>query len=418
MSFIFRALFITGFVIQFVEIQAQTIAQWRGPERKGVYAETGLLTSWPEEGPKLLWSVDSLGNGYGSPVFTSDRFYITGEKDSINWLYAYDLRGKLIWKTPCGKEWVATYPGSRSAPTVTDDLIYVVSGLGNLYCIDAKTGARKWSKEMIKEFHGRLPMHGHSESPVVEGDLVFLVPGGKDTNVVAMNRFTGKIAWICKGKGEGSAYNSPVMIKLPSRNILATFTSYSLLGIDASTGELLWSDEQVNVPVAERKPGMGDTHSNSIWYEDGVIYYLAGDGNGAVKLELSNDGSRISQRWRIPGMDNYMGGFIKMGNFIYSCAFERKDLRSIDVTSGQEADSLKVGRGCMIEAENLLYYYNLKGEVNLIKPDGKKMEKISSFKVMAGTKEHFAHPVIDKGILYVRHGNMLLAYDIRKSKTF
>jgi outer membrane protein assembly factor BamB len=395
-------------------IQAQVIAQWRGNDRRGVYNEKDLLKAWPAEGPRLLWTLDDIGNGFGSPAVTSDRLYITGEKDTLSYLYAFDLTGNLLWKTDVGKDWVRSFPGSRSTPTITDELIYVCSGMGNLYCIEAKTGTKKWSVNMIPDLHGRNILHGHSESPVVEGDLVFLTPGGVDTNVVAFNRFTGRIAWISKGLGEHSAYNSPLLIRLQQRNILVLFSGYALMGIDAKTGELLWTHVQDNVPLADHKPGYGDTHSNTAWFENGFIYYIAGDGNGAVKLELSADGKEIKQVWRNQDIDNYMGGFIKAGNNIYSCTSEHKNLVRLDATTGQVLDSLKFGTGTIISADNLLYYYNQKGQLDLIDPSGATPVLVSTFRIALGTKEHFSHPVIDRGILYLRHGKVLMAYDIRK----
>jgi outer membrane protein assembly factor BamB len=185
------------------------------------------------------------------------------------------------------------------------------------------------------------------------------------------------------------------------------------MGIDSKTGEMLWFHEQDNVPLTERKLGNGDTHSNTVWYEDGTIYYIAGDGNCAVKLELSKDGKQIKQIWRNKDIDNYMGGFIKLGNYIYSPRDSKKNLNCIDANNGKIVDSLKCGTGSVIYADNLLYLYSQKGEVCLINPNPKKMELISSFKVTKGAKEHFCHPVIDKGSLYIRHGNALMVYNIK-----
>jgi outer membrane protein assembly factor BamB len=394
--------------------KAQTIAQWGGNDRNGVYNEKNLLKSWPVGGPQLMWVNDGIGNGFGSPAVTNDRIYITGEKDSIGYLNALDLKGNLLWKSDYGKEWVRTYPGSRSTPTIVGDLIYVCSGLGNLVCFDAKTGSKKWFVDKQIDLHGNPTLHGHSESPLIDGDKVFLTPGGIDTNIVALNRFTGKIIWISKGKSERPGYNSSILIKLTKRNIVVTFTAYSMLGIDSKTGELLWSQEQDNTPLTERKPGNGDTHANSAWYENGFIYYIAGDGNCAVKLELSEDGKQIKQVWRNKTIDNFMGGFIKLGEKIYSCTNGRRDLKCIDANTGQVLNSLKVGIGSIVFADKMLYYYNQKGEVNLIKPAPEKLELISTFKIKNGTLEHFSHPVISNGVFYLRHGKALMAYNIKE----
>ncbi len=395
-------------------IQAQVLAQFRGLNRDGVYTEKSLMTSWPEAGPAQLWINNEIGNGYGPPAVTSDRVYVTGEIDTVGYLFAFDKKGKLLWKSDFGKEWVATYQGSRSTPTVVGNLIYVCSGLGALVCINAADGSQKWSVDMIKELSGRLTLYGQAESPVVDGDQIFLVPGGEENNVVAFNRFTGKLNWTCKGRGDVPGYNSPIIIKLPSLSILVTFSAYNMLGIDAQTGKLLWYHEQVNTPLAERKPGMGDTHSNSAYYENGYIYYVAGDGNCGVKLKLSDDGKQITQVWNNKALDSFMGGFVKIGNQIYAGSDSKRVLLCADATTGQVIDSLKAGNGSLALADNMLYYYNQRGEMNLVNPGPSKMELISKFKITTGTKEHFSHPVINDGVLYIRRGKALMAYDIRK----
>jgi outer membrane protein assembly factor BamB len=406
--------FLVCFLVFTSGLFAQVDAQFRGLTRDGVYNEKNLLSSWPAEGPALLWSSSETGNGYGPPAITYDRVYITGEVDSIGYLNAFDLKGKLLWRSEYGPEWVKTFQGSRSTPTVVGELVYVCSGMGNLRCFDASDGSKKWTVDMMKELHGSLPYHGHAESPLVEGDQVFLTPGGPDTNVVALNRYTGAINWVCKGLGETPAYNSPILIKLPSLSILVAFTAYHMLGIDAQTGKLLWFHEQVNTPPAERKPGMGDTHSNSAYYEDGYIYYVAGDGNCGVKLKLSEDGKQVTQLWRNTAVDNYMGGFIKLNNHIYTGSDSKRTLLTVDAISGQVVDSLKAGNGSLALAGDMLYYYNQRGEMCLIKPGNEKLELVSKFKITAGTKEHFSHPVVKNGVLYIRRGKALMAYDIRK----
>lgn len=389
------------------------ISEWRGPERSGKYNETGLLKSWPAEGPKEILSVQGIGNGFGSPVFTGDRFYLTGEVDTMAVLFCYNLKGEKQWSTILGREWVKSCPGSRSAPTVAGNLIYVGTGMGDLYCVTLK-GAIVWSKKLSADFNGVLPLHGHSESALIDGDKVFWTPGGKDYNVVAMNRLTGKIIWSAKGFGETSAYNPPKLIRHTAGNILITFSSYHMMGFDAATGKLLWSHEQTNFPPEKRGPGYGDTHANTVIYEDGYIYYTEGDGNGSVKLQISPDRTKITEIWRNPHFDSYMGGTVKIGNFIYGSGTVRPVLLAINASTGQLTDSLKIGSGALIEADDMLYYYNQKGDMHLAAFNDGKISDVSSFRIKKGNLQHFSHPVIYKGVLYQRHGNVLIAYDIKK----
>jgi outer membrane protein assembly factor BamB len=267
---------------------------------------------------------------------------------------------------------------------------------------------------LIKDFNGILPLHGYSEAPLIDGNLIFWTPGGKLNNIVALNRKTGKLVWSNKGFGETSAYNSPRLIEHSGRKILVTFTSYHLIGLDASDGKLLWSHEQDNYPVEKRGPGYGDTHCNTVLYENGYIYYAAGDGNGGVKLKISDDGNSISQIWRNKGFDSYMGGIVKIGNYLYGGGTEKTELKSINTSSGMLTDSLRIGSGAVIEADDMLYYYTQKGDLMLISYSQGLLKKVSSFSIKKGNMQHFSHPVINQGILYQRHGKVLLAFDIRK----
>jgi outer membrane protein assembly factor BamB len=394
--------------------EKNNIYEWRGKGRTGVYNETNLLKVWPDEGPGELWTVDNIGEGFVSPVFAGESFFITGEIDSLSILFCFNLKGEKQWQTTLGKEWMKSYPGSRCAPTIVDDMIYVGTGIGNLYCIKKDNGKIVWSKELSKDFNGELPMHGYSEAPVIDDDKIFWTPGGKLNNVVALNRFTGNMIWSNKCFGERSGYNSPKLIELPARTILVTFSAYHLMGLDTKTGALLWSHEQDNYALKDRIPGNGDTHSNTVLYEDGAIYYAAGDGNCGVKLSLSKDGTKISQLWRNKGFDSFMGGIVKIGDYLYGCGTVKPELMSINAITGQITDSLRIGSGAIIEADNMLYYYTQKGDLMLISYSDGKMEKVSSFRIKKGDQQHFSHPVIYKGILYQRHGNVLMAYDIRK----
>jgi len=392
----------------------QSVYEWRGPDRSGIYDETGLLTEWPSGGPEEIWSVNGIGNGFGSPVTDGEHIYITGETDSLAILHCFNMDGEKVWQVSLGKEWTENYPGSRSAPTLVDSLIYVGTGMGHLFCLSKEDGSVLWRKDFKNDFEGNYPMFGHSEAPAIDGDKVFWTPGGKEHNVVALDRLTGDLVWSNKGFGERSGYNQPKVIKLPDRDIFVTFSAYHMMGFDAKTGSLLWSDEQENIPVSERGPGKGDTHSNTVLYERGHIYYAEGDGNCGIKFSLSRDGSEISEIWQNKYFDSYMGGIVKIENYIYGSGTAEPGLYAINAITGEIENSLRIGRGVVIAADGMLYYYNHQGNLKLIQVKDGKMKEISSFRISKGTKEHFSHPVIDNGILYLRHGDVLMAFNILK----
>lgn len=391
------------------------IYQWRGEGRKGIFPDKNLLTEWPANGPDELWVIDGIGNGHGSPTFTDDRFYITGEKDSMAVLQCYNIDGIKIWESVLGPEWTKSYPGTRSAPTIAGKHLYTVTGKGNIFCVDTKTGKIIWSKDFEEDANGVPTMHGFTEAPVVDGNKVFWVPGGKVHNVLALDRFNGETIWSSEGLGERSGYNQGNLITVPERNIFVTFSAYHFLGFDTETGEILWYHEQDNLTPDERILGMGDTHSNSIIYENGAIYYQAGDGNCGVRLDLSPDGKSITEVWRTKWFDGFMGGIIKLGDYIYGSSATKPELRVINAVSGEAVDSLRIGLGALIAADNLLYYYSQAGMMYLIDPGDGHPEVISSFRITRGQLQHFSHPVINKGVLYQRHGDVLMAFNIKNT---
>ncbi|HPF52534.1 MAG TPA: PQQ-binding-like beta-propeller repeat protein [Draconibacterium sp.] len=407
-------LFLLSLIILSCANNQTKIYQWRGENRMGIYPEKNLLKEWPEDGLKELWYTEEIGDGYGSPTITENEIYITGAIDSTATLFCLDLNGNTLWKAPFGKEWVVNYPGSRSAPTIVDDLIYIGSGMNNLYCLKRSNGEVVWEKNFTDDFGGILPRFGHSEAAVVDGDRVFWTVGGKEYNVVALNRFTGELIWSNKGFSERSGYTPGQLIELPTRHIFVTFSAYHLMGFDTETGEMLWSQEQTNTKPEERQPGIGDTHSNSVIFDDGCIYYAAGDGNGGIKLQLSEDGSQIKEVWRNAEFDSYMGAIVKIGNHIYGSGTTKKEFKSINAESGVISDSLKLGWGAVIAADDLLYYYSQNGKLSLVSyTSNGALNEISQFKITRGSREHFSHPVIKNGILYQRHGQVLMAFDIK-----
>ncbi|MCX6284856.1 MAG: PQQ-binding-like beta-propeller repeat protein, partial [Bacteroidetes bacterium] len=146
---------------------AQNVTQWRGPNRDGIYPETGLLKSWPETGPVLLWHFDELGEGHSSAAVTADRIYINGELNGIGYLYSFDLDGKLLWKFPYGEEWTESWPGVRSTPMISDGKIYLMSGFGKVVCRKADNGDLVWTVDILKDFNAPNIKWGVTENLLI-----------------------------------------------------------------------------------------------------------------------------------------------------------------------------------------------------------------------------------------------------------
>ncbi|MFZ5940154.1 MAG: PQQ-binding-like beta-propeller repeat protein [Bacteroidota bacterium] len=398
------ALLIIPLLLVSCKSKKQEIFEWRGDDRSGIFSETGLMKQWPEDGPELLWTAEGVGNGYGSPLVTSDRIFINGETDSTGYLVAFDPEGKLLWKSSYGPEYTVSFQGSRSTPTYVDGKLYVCSGEGRITCFNAADGSELWHREMIGDLHGTMNRFGYSQSLLVDDRFVYCQPGGADTNMVALDRNDGTLFWFNAGKGEISAYCSPRIIDHNGQKLLLTFSEHHLLAFDPAIGELLWSVEQDTTC---------DIHGNTPIYYNGCVYSSSGCGSMTLKLELSDDGRAVKQIWRNDNLDNTLGGVLTVGNSLIGTGHRKRFLKRVDMESGICTDSVNTGRGCMIAADGMLYLYNEQGLVQLISVSTDSLSVVSSFKITLGENEHFAHPAIGQGKLFIRHGDVLMAYGIR-----
>lgn len=386
-------------------LSAQTLTRWRGPNGNGVYNETGLLKQWPVTGPEIVWHYDELGDGHSSPVFANGFIYLSAGIDEVGYVVVLTMDGKLKWKVPYGKEFYESYPGARSSPVVVGDLLYIYSGLGVLTCMDAANGDIKWTKDAFKDFDGENIRWGVTETVVVDGDKVYLTPGGKKNNVVALNRINGNLIWSSIGLGEVSAYCTPLLVDLPARKLLVTMTANHIIGLDAASGKLLWSQEQTN---------QWSVHANTPIFYDGGLFCFSGYGQGGVKLNLSDDGSSIEKEWFKKELDSRIGGMVVVDGYLYGSGDKGREWRCVDWKTGEEKYASKeIGKGVVIYADGKLYCYSEKGELALVEATPEAFKIVSQTKVELGSAQHWSHPVINDGKLYVRHGNVLIAYKIK-----
>lgn len=391
-------------VILFIVSNAQEATKWRGLNSSGIYTVEKLLAQWPAAGPQILWSSDHLGQGFSSPAFANDKIYVNGMVDGQAVLFVLDMNGKLLRQFNYGKEFDASYPGVRSTPAIAGDLVYLLTGNGKLTCLDLKSGKTVWEKDFLTQMDGTNIQWGFTESILVEGDKLFCTPGGKTNNVMALNRLTGETIWNCTGLGELSAYCTPQLIKLPARQLLVTHTASHVLGIDASTGKLLWNFGHTNEWAV---------HPNTPIYNDGGLFVFSGWGQGGEKLKLSTDGSSVTKEWEIKSFDNRMGGAVLIDGNLYGSGDSGRNWQCIDWKTGtQKYSSTEFAPGAIIAANKKLIGYSEKGELFMADANPSGLKVIGKARVTLGSEQHWAHPVINKGILYVRHGNVLIAYKI------
>ena len=386
-------------------------SQWRGPNRDGIYTESNLLKQWPANGPKMLWSFNGLGIGQGSVAVAGGKVFVTGIPDTLKaeaFLFAFDTSGKLLWKKNYGKDWTGIFPGARSTPTVADDLIYIENGNGSIHCLKTSDGEQVWSADFFKDFQADSVQFGFSESLLIDGDKLYCTPGGKTNNVVALNRFTGQKIWASPGFKEKASYCSPILINHNGNKMLVNLTSTSIIGLNAENGEMYWRIHQFQ----DNK-----IHANTPVYFDGKLLISSPsrkDSSGLVMLQLSPDGKKAEIAWRNKEFINLMGGFILKDGMIYGGAYLQPKWFCIDPATGQtKYISKELGGGPVIFADGLFYCYAEKdGEMALVNGTPEQFSIVSKFKVPLGTAQHWAHPVIADGKLFIRHNEALMVYDI------
>ncbi len=374
--------------------------QFRGPDRDGMFPSSNLAKSWPEGGPEKLWSVSGLGEGFTSITVVEGRLYTTGMSDGIGSVFAFDTSGKKLWQTSYGKiHSGGGYPGTRSTPTYDDGLLYIMSSIGKALALDAATGEIQWQKEL----DGRDIRWGITESPLVVDDKVIFTPGGESATMVALDKKTGAQKWAMNTLSEASGYCSPRLFDDGRRRQIVTLTSGHMIGVDPENGELLW---RYAYPVSY------GIHAVSPLFAGGSIYVSDGYGQGGKMFDLSADGRSVSLAWEEADLDVHHGGAVVVRGVIYGAA-NNGTWHALDVGSGDtKATIRRLGKGSVIYADGRLYGYTEKGEVVLVNPDPTNFEVISRFDITEGDGRHWAHPVIAGSVLYIRHGDVLIAYDL------
>jgi len=386
---------------------SQDLVQWRGTERSGIYKETGLLKEWPVDGPKLLWNFDGLEKGFTSVTIADDKIFTTGQTDSIGYVFALNLQGKLLWKVEYGKEFTEAFPGTRTTPVYYKGNLYLSTAFSEAICLNAATGKKVWSVDLKAKFGALSIKFGIVEAPVIYDNKVYFTPGGESTSIVALNVKTGETIWESKTTGELSAYCSPLLFEYKNKKYIATSLKANVVCVDAIDGTFLWNISQVS---------SNTINPNTPLYKDGCIYSVTGYKGGGVMIKLSDDGKNATELWRNTTLDNQMGGVVWVGDQIIGSGHQNdRSWQCLNAKTGEVMfKTTEMGKGAVIYADGLLYCYSDNGELGIMELNDKGFTLKSKFRIALGTDQHWAHPVIDKGVLYIRHGNTLMAYSIKK----
>ncbi len=401
----------------------QALSEWREEDRTGNSAEKGLLKSWPENGPTLIWSNTDLPTGHAQVTFGNNLLYTTGIEGQNDVLVAIDGSGNIKWKTIYGRSWTGSMPETRCTPTVEGDKVYVSSGSGDLACIDGVNGTIIWSLKASETYKGTFGEWGIAESLIIDGQKLYFSPGGPETMTVALDKSNGSLIWKSKSINDAPAYVSPILIDYAGKKILIGVSLHNVFGVDVADGNLLWSINHVEALDSKK--------STAVWpdaplikcvtplYNEGKIYVTGGYDHGSIMLGLNENGSNISTVWTDSVLDVHHGGVVLVDGYIYGANWRSNSDGSwccLDWNTGKKMwEEHWKCKGSVISADGMLYIYDEKsGFAGLVKPNPEKFELISSFRVTAGKGgPYWSHPVIHNGNLYLRHGNALMVYNIK-----
>ena len=234
-------------------------------------------------------------------------------------------------------------------------------------------------------------------------------------SMVAFNLENGNVIWETPPLNEGTQYTNPLLIEDKGMKVIVTHTATYIIGVDAENGKLLW---KFNFASVNEEQKAGRNFIQTPLYRDGFLFAANGYGQTAAKLKIAFDGSEPTLVWKNPEINPHVGGMVLIGNYIYSSTHDSNSKGRwicVDWTSGKTMWTTSWNnKGSVISAEGLLYILEEKnGNIALVRPNSEKLDIISSFRVTKGDGPYWSHPVIDKGRLFVRHGDYMAVYSLK-----
>jgi len=390
--------------------QGADCARFRGQAGDGKFNETGLMKQWPQGGPKLAWTAQGLGQGYSSAAVANGVVYVTGMgEQKQGYLFAFGLDGMPKWKAAYGPELDKSGPaaaGTRATPTIDGDRAYLVTGLGKLVIFDVAKGQVLKTIDLLEKFGAKQAQFGFAESVLVDGQKVICTVGGTDASLVAFDKSTGELLWQTKGLSQAPGCCSPRLINDSSRQLILTMLAKGVVAVDSGTGQVVWQHAY---------PHRAGVQPNPPLYDDGMVFVSSGMGAGAAMLSMAENDPNAAPKWAEKAMDCQMQGTVLLDGYIYGTAQSgNRGLVCMEWKTGKvmwNAPATKMA--VAIAADGMLYIYAQDGTMYLVKPNPAAFEPVGQFTVSGGTNEHWAHPTIANGRLYIRHGDALMAYDIK-----
>lgn len=396
---------------------AEDWPQWRGPTRNGISGETGLLQQWPESGPRQLWRIDGVGDGYGTPAVSAGLLFVVGNKGvEDEFIQAFSASsGKLEWTYRLGKvgnpDQQPPYPSSRSTPTIDGETLFAQSSDGDLVSLVAKTGRLNWRKSLRADLDGVPGKWGYAESPLLDGDVLVVTPGGKTATLAALNKNTGAAIWkSAVPGGDVAGYASAIRIEAAGRAQYVQFLDKGVVGVDAKTGQFLWRYEKTANGPANIPSPVG--FQNYVYSSNSRRF-----GGALVQLHARENGVVAEEVYFERDMPNTLGGQVLLDGILYGT--NSQGLVAGDFLTGKLRWKSEDGPGSVLYADGRLYVHGESGDVLLVdaKPDAyREKGRFTPTNPPKHTRNRemaWAYPVVAGGRLYIRDLGVIWCYDVR-----
>lgn len=376
---------------------------YRGPNRDGSYEEMPVMTQWPAGGLAPIWK-QPIGQGYASFIVADGRAYTIEQRRGQEVATAYDVAtGRELWK----QGWNALYTdvtgdGPRATPTWDDGRIYALGATGELRCLDAKSGAVVWGKNILSDNQAGNLSWAMAASPLIVDDKVIVLPGGPSgKSVVAYNKMTGAPIW--KALDDQQAYVSPMLTTLSGRRQILVVSSSRVVGLAPEDGSLLWSYVW--------DTSMGINASQPVVVSGNRFFISSGYGKGAALIEVSGSGKSFNARaiWENNNMKNKFNSSVVYQGHAYG--LDEGILTCVDVNTGERKwKGGRYGYGQLVLANGHLIVMSDNGELILVRATPQQHSEVARFQALQG--KSWNYPAIAGGRLLVRNATEMAAFNI------
>ena len=403
--------------------------QWLGPQRDGIWRESGILDRFPAGGPTVRWRTP-IGSGYTGPAVTGGKVFVMDRLNSTNGPHQERLLclneedGKVLWAQsyPC-KFGIAFPAGPRSTPAVDGGKVYTFGALGHLACWDSATGKPLWSHEVMSEYKAKAPMWGFAGQPLVAGEKVICLAGGENACVIAFNKHTGAELWRALSARE-PGYSAPVIIDAGGRQQLIVWEPEALNSLDPETGKLYWTQPcSVKAGMSITTPRrLGEYLLVSSFYNGSILMRLAGD---QPKAELVWQGHSDSEM-KTDGLHCVFGTpFIEDGCIFGVCSYGQ--LRCLKLETGERiwetcapvaGKQVRWGSAFIVKQGKRFFLWNELGDLIIAKLSRQGYEELDRAHLLEpanhdpGRNVVWSHPAFANRRLYARNDKEIICVSL------